>query len=314
MTIKLLYFGATGYLGGEILNNILSNSSDLSITLLTRKPVEINGRGHSINYITGDINDYNVVKSLSSQHDVVVNAANGNLLNLVKGVLDGLSESLNLRPIYIQTSGAAVVMDDARGMHSTDRVYSDEDSATLNNLPASQPRRQIDPLIASYGDHINTHIVLPTTVYGSPTNTWANQHSIQIPQIVNASIARKQAGVIGLGANSWGNVHVSDVAALYTLILYRAIEGTLQSNSKGSYFFVNADEHTLMDVSATIAESLQNRSIGDGITSSFVEQEMQEYFSGSYFNGTNVRTFSKRARALGWKPKYVRKDMLKSIE
>lgn len=315
MTIKVLYFGATGYLGGEIVSKLISSPLNCIITCLVRREVpQLHNLDERVRVLKGDINDYELAKRLAKDSDIVINAANGNLLDLVRGVLDGLIESINPYPIFIQTSGAAVIADDTRGMYASDIVYSDLDTHTLNDLPATQPRRQIDPLIASYGDRINAHIILPTTIYGSTHVTFANQHSIQIPQMVIASIRRKQAGVIGGGLNKWGNVHVSDAAELYLLILNQALDGVLRSSIHGSYFFVNSDEHSLLDISNAIARSLLEKGVGTAVPTTYTEDEVKTLFNGSYFNATNVRTASNHANMIGWKPTYTTKDLLKSVE
>jgi len=63
--------------------------------------------------------------------------------------------------------------------------------------------------------YVRTYIILPSTIYGIATGKLAklglqNPYSIQIPGLIKASIARGQAGMVGLGKNIWPNVHIDD--------------------------------------------------------------------------------------------------------
>jgi hypothetical protein len=60
--------------------------------------------------------------------------------------------------------------------------------------------------------YIKSYIVLPSTIYGLTTGKLAymgvqNRHSVQIPFLNNASLARGRAGIVGEGKNIWSNVN-----------------------------------------------------------------------------------------------------------
>ena len=66
--------------------------------------------------------------------------------------------------------------------------------------------------------YARTHIVLPSTVYDFATGQLVDlgvrhPRSIEIPKLVDVAITQKRAGMVGLGLNSWGNVHVDDSAS-----------------------------------------------------------------------------------------------------
>ena len=67
------------------------------------------------------------------------------------------------------------------------------------------------PLIS----YIKSYIVLPSTIYGLTTGKLAdmrvqNPHSVQIPFLINASLARGRAGIVGEGKNVWPNVNIDE--------------------------------------------------------------------------------------------------------
>lgn len=63
--------------------------------------------------------------------------------------------------------------------------------------------------------YVKTYIVIPSTIYGIAKNGFTeagaqNPHSIQVPQLIRASLDRGQGGMVGLGKNKWPNVHIDD--------------------------------------------------------------------------------------------------------
>lgn len=63
--------------------------------------------------------------------------------------------------------------------------------------------------------YVKSYIVLPSTIYGLATGKLVdmgiqNRHSVQIPFLINASLARGQAGIVGEGKNVWPNVNIDE--------------------------------------------------------------------------------------------------------
>jgi hypothetical protein len=63
--------------------------------------------------------------------------------------------------------------------------------------------------------YVKSYIILPSTIYGLATGKLVdigvqNRHSVQIPFLINASLARGQAGMVGEGKNVWPNVNIEE--------------------------------------------------------------------------------------------------------
>ncbi|EAU85510.2 hypothetical protein CC1G_06411 [Coprinopsis cinerea okayama7 len=150
-------------------------------------------------------------------------------LEAAKAILRGLKARHGKTggvPSLIHTSGTGVLIDDARGMYASDTIYSDLDIATLASIPRTQPHREVDLAVidADNEGYVKTYIILPSTIYGRATGPLVdaglqNPRSQQIPQLVDAALARGRAGVLGKGANIWSNVHIADLASLYILLV-----------------------------------------------------------------------------------------------
>ncbi len=174
--------------------------------------------------------------------------------------------------------------------------------------------------------YVKTYIVLPPTIYGVPTGI-LHKHGLQrslvsqVRVLVEASIARKQGGVVGEGKNHWPNVDVNEstslffisrvlfttpaVVDLYLIIFNLALSPSsspaeFQHGRFGIYFTVS-DEHSLYDLSEAAAEGLARRGIGSPEPHTFSKTEAEPLL---YALGTNSRVdFEKsRGKALGWKP------------
>jgi hypothetical protein len=63
--------------------------------------------------------------------------------------------------------------------------------------------------------YVKTFLILPSTIYGIASGILVDQgiqnaHSIQIPKLIEASLARGQGGMVGAGENIWPNVDIDD--------------------------------------------------------------------------------------------------------
>lgn len=70
-------------------------------------------------------------------------------------------------------------------------------------------------IIEFLSGYVKTYIILPSTIYGIASNRLVDLNiqkprSQQIPQLVQASLDRKQGGMVGEGKNLWPNVHIDE--------------------------------------------------------------------------------------------------------
>lgn len=329
-TVRVLFTGATGYIGGSVLARLLEhpNISSLHITAVVRngeKAQKLKQLG--VNVVVGSHNDPSLVETLAAEADVVITAANVDDLEAAQAILRGLKQRYSqtkIPAIVIHTSGTGVLTDDAKGLHPTDTVYDDADAAQMASLAPTQMHRNVDLelLKADEEGYIKSYIILPSTIYGVSDHKLtqlgiANDHSQQIPLLVGASLKRGQAGMVGEGKNIWPNVHIDDTSSLYMTLFDAIVAGNpAATHGKEGYYFGESGHHTLYEISKRIAEVMHELGLTKSSSlepTSFTKEDIDKYFDGSDYLGTNSRCKATRSRSIGWKPTHSTKDMLDSI-
>ncbi|KAJ8072715.1 hypothetical protein PM082_016274 [Marasmius tenuissimus] len=342
---KILVTGATGYIGGAVVDKFLArpDAPSLDIRAVVRSPEKGEKlKAFGITPIIGSHDDEDLMVKAASQVDVVLAMADSDDLAAAKATLKGLKkrfEETGKQPILINTSGTGTLADDAAGMYTTDTVYDDADPDQIETLPYTKIHRNVDleivaadkegiayvccvegPLHLVSPGYIRSYIILPSTIYSIAQGPLyeariSNPHSIQVPALIKAAIDRRQAGMVGNGVNVWPNVDIHELADLYS-ILYNSIiknpDGT--GHGREGYYFGANGEHSLLDVCRSIGEALVDLGIATSPKpTSFTKEEIDKYFGGSNFSENNSRCRANRSKSIGWQPKKTTEDLLKSI-
>ncbi|KAI6006832.1 hypothetical protein EDD15DRAFT_2207248 [Pisolithus albus] len=326
----IFFTGATGYVGGTVLARLVEHPTfpDSEFTLLIRpsKKDKVSAL-HSLGFKTvlGSYDDLDILEDQASKADIIFSIADADNVAAAQAILRGLKkryEATGRQSLLIHTSGTGVLVDDAKGLHSTDIIYDDLNPDQIENLAITQLHRNVDVAIvdADRENYVKTYIILPSTIYALAKTKFVdlglqNPSSLQIPQLIRAGLLKGQGGVVGKGENIWPNVHVDDIADLFVVVYENALSGRAGHGREGFYFGENG-EHKLYDVSKVVAQELYN--IGKGKSpepAPFTEEDYSrpENF-GLEFLGTNARCLARRGRALGWKPRYTTEDVFKSIK
>ncbi|KAK7044259.1 hypothetical protein VNI00_007981 [Paramarasmius palmivorus] len=327
MPTKVLITGATGYIGGSVLHRFLSRSDAASfdfraIVRSLEKAEKL--RKFGVSTIVGSHNDPMVMVKAASEVDVLIAMADCDDLAAAELALKGLKkryEETGKPPIFINTSGTGVLMDKALGMYASQVIYNDEDAKQLEGLPPSQPHRIVDLAIveADKAGYIKSYIILPSTIYSIAKNPFIDEgishpYSQQIPGLIKVALARRQAGMVGLGKNIWSNVDIHELTDLYSVLYDSIVHDPVTGHGRDGYYFGANGEHSLLDVAKTIGEVLfEVGQLKSREPTSFTKEENEKWFKSGMM-GSNARCIANRSKAIGWKPEKTTKNMLASIK
>jgi len=321
--------GATGYIGGTVLSHLLKHPevANFNITALTRsndKAEKLKAIG--VKGVVGSHSDIQLLTTLSAESDIVIATADADDLGAAKAILAGLKKrhaATGVAPIYIHTSGTGVLADRATGDFATDVIYDDSNVEQIASLPDSQVHRNVDLELvhADAEGYAKIYIILPSTIWGIATGPVAehgiqNVHSQQVPALIHGSLDRGRAGTVGQGKNIWPNVEIDEVADLY-IVVFDAARKNPDSIGHGreGFYFGETAEHTLYEVGKAIGEALVALGKSDNPEPTpFTKEEIEKYFAGSSYLGTNSRCRANHSRAIGWKTKKTKADFLASIK
>ncbi|KAI9703033.1 MAG: hypothetical protein M1820_006024 [Bogoriella megaspora] len=317
---KVFVLGATGHIGGGILDAISNQLSGIEIVALVRdhgKARRLQQKYKMVRTILGDFNNASTIEEEAETAGIVINAAPdlqpGGLV-AVKACLQGLA-SRPSRGFYIQTSGAFLIGEDTNGEGPSQKIWND--IADIDQLTALSPEhyhQATDKLVRDYSSKVNVAIVAPTVVYGLNLST-ENRAPITTRDIL-ATIKELGTGfTIGKGRNVLGYVHVKDLANIYIKLLADAANGAQQPGrqlwGQYAYYFANSEELTFAEYMRALVENLKEAGAITtlevkeiGTESSVVEREIVRKTSIKHGYGANCRCQSERAKAsLGWTPR-----------
>jgi len=329
MAKQVFITGATGYIGGTILNELVQNhSSEYEVIALVRSEAsaaKVKAAGASV--ILGTYDQPELLVKAAQTSDIIIHTGDsadhaGSAQAILQGIAQRPSSS---RPvIYIHTSGTGVISDPYHGDVESKKIYDDLKPEDIDALDPNQPHRKIDIFVRDKAkelqDKSKTVIILPPNIYGIGTGP-VNQISIQTPSLIRFALKYRFTPQNGPGVNWWNNVHVQDLGRGYVALLKELEKsGVLGWNG---YWFAETEEHQWKDIYATLGKVMYAKGLVDspeptspGARLGFkTDYEAISSISGEIYDawGSNSRGRASRLRALGWK-KEEKDGVLESID
>ncbi|KAJ7206667.1 hypothetical protein GGX14DRAFT_457394 [Mycena pura] len=306
---KVLFIGGTGYIGGPILSRLIEHDDPhVRITALVRSPekaTKLKALNVHVDVVAGSHDDAPLVEELAANADVIFSLASSDNLPAVESMLRGLkkrSTDTGVKPSLIHL--VSCLCDDAQGMFASEKVYNDLDIASIESIPATQWHRNVDlALVAADAEgYVNTYIVLPSAVYGTPRGLLMDA-GVQNPanfawtHLISVAFKRGAMEIVGEGRNLVTHVDLAELVDLVVLVYETAQAGRVGHGREGYYFSSKGDV-----AFARIAEVIEARA---GPRRVLTQAEVDEHFPGSFLNefhywlGANTRGDAARGRTLG---------------
>ncbi|KAH8422245.1 uncharacterized protein LDX57_000003 [Aspergillus melleus] len=320
---KLLLTGATGYIGGTVLTQLLNSTipqiQSLAISVLIRKKEQADiyqSKGVTPVIFNG-LEATEDIRRIASEHDIVIHAADSTSPAAAEALILGLADTQDSsKPKYfLHISGTSSLGDRPVTKQILEsRVFSDKDDiySYLKGREAieSYAQRATDIKTVEAGEQagVNTLIVKAPLIYGRGTGLF-NQKSFHIPALIHGAVAAGQAEYVGDGAGVWDYVHVVDLAELFELLVARILRGEPVSTGRQGFYFAETEKHSWKHLAEGIAKA--GYSLGrltSPVPQAITLKEAAEKYTGGDEHiaevglASNSSTSAQRARELGWKP------------
>jgi len=321
-TTKILFLGATGYIGGTVLDAVLKhpNAAQFDITAYVRSEEKAQKvRALGLKAISGTLT---AVEEAASQSEVIFNCASSDDLPLTEALLAGAKEafaSTNVPPIIIHTSGSAIVADDSMGEYASEKIWDDSDEA-LSALPATTIHRHVDiPLANAHKEgYVRTYIIAPPLVYGLASGTFVDAE-VQSPiptfltLISKIAFERGSCGMVGPGKNIWTTVELHDLTRFY-IILFDAVIGRKDILGGSAYYIPVDSEVVTGEYLRLVAQYLHEfAALPTGEVTPATQDDLAKWPILVAF-GINSRVSGSRALSIGWKPTHGQGDFVKGLK
>ncbi|TVY50752.1 hypothetical protein LCER1_G006222 [Lachnellula cervina] len=331
---KIFFVGATGHIGGAVLDLISSSyPNTLSVKVLIRDQQKADQLAAQYQYIVsviGNLDSLELLEAESRDADIVINAGPDVTHNAgIRAILKGLGGRIK-KGYYIHTSGAALIWDTPDGSKPGTRIWDDvADIETLTSMPEEAYHRAEDKVVFEASSEVNVAIISPCAVYGlSPSRV--HPLPLSLPLILKPIRALSSGFSISSGQNIQSYIHVVDLARMYLLLLSNALpqsqagadtDPETQIWGPEAYYFAEQEELPFREFMELLVLVLQKHGqltrseikeinvsavaeamgVANGVPEPEPEPDSWALHVAIMF-GTNMRVRSSRARALGWKP------------
>jgi len=233
MSDSILFLGSTGFVGGQVLYQLLTSPPSNVKNIII--PVSTSSKKSKVEQWILQLqtkvetqlpvierepasNWYSQVKTLSSQVDCCIQLATSDDLQLTRAINQGLiqgKEEFGKKGVLIHASGVQLIESKTSGEYLETPNYNDLDPSSIASIPDSAAHRNIDLEIEEtfQTNQLCGAIVCPALVWGKGAGP-DKVVSVMIPDTVQKSLHNGKATYTGKGTNTWPAVHIEDCAEL----------------------------------------------------------------------------------------------------
>jgi len=309
----VFYIGATGYIGGAVLADLVRTHPDLEITALVRNRDHIEAvRGLGVEVVQGSFSDANLISSHARAADITINSADSDDVALNTAILSGqrarVVDEGKPPAILLHTSGVAVFSDGGtEGRHDPNgKVWNDGNEADIHAITPQMLHGQVDaPILrASEAGYTESYIISPAAIVGPPTGP-VPAGSVFFKFMTQFALALKKAIYVGEGENVFYMVRLDDLVDLYRRVFARILSrADAKASPYSRYYVAVSTPHSWKHIVSTFGPVLARLGkLEDGTAHSVPISTIPP--PGSLFLGASQNIRGERAKALGWEPRAV---------
>ncbi|KAI9714874.1 MAG: hypothetical protein M1820_000163 [Bogoriella megaspora] len=323
MAPNLFLTGTTGYIGGTVLDTVVTSHPEYEVTVLLRNvPSDFSPRYPNVNIVKGDYDSTEIISDAASRADVVdytADSGNSDHEPSINALIAGLVKR-DSKAFLIHLSGTGIVADwDDPTYHGklNPKVWSDiEDIDSILSLPDHNLHRNTEKIIQNaarqHGDKVKIAIICPPDIYG-PGRGPGRTQSVYFPMYYNEIKEVGAAFYPDEGANTRSWVHIEDLMTVYLKLIEDAVAGGERANwGLSGYYFTGSQEVSQRSIADATGSVLAKHGIISTQPPKQVSLERVDEMIksqrfpklGTYMFAANSRTRADRARkVLGYEPK-----------
>jgi nucleoside-diphosphate-sugar epimerase len=288
--LNVFVTGASGLIGGTVAARLIESGH--AVTGLIRDESKAGALTRlGIEPVVGTLDDAELLARLARRADAVVNAADSDHRGAVETLIAALAGSG--KPL-LHTSGSGFVATGTTGERTEDVFGEDVLDGWEPDHPIRAARVAIDQLVLAAAEQdVRSAVLCNSLVYGR--GRVPGRQSVLIDALIRQAHSDGVVRHVGAGRNIWSNVHVDDLADLYTL--------ALEKSPPGTFYFVESGEESFGAMASALAHTL-------GMPA---PQPWDPDSPGNLWDpqfavhalGSNSRVRATRARdLLGWSPRH----------
>ena len=240
--------GATGYIGGSVLEGVQRQFPALQIVALLRSPSEeFRSRYPKIEIVQGNFDAFDLIENTAASADIVIrkkcrpfgtpsvlltpqpaDAGDHNHAGCGAAILAGLKKKTT-PSFLIHLTGTGCISDEReqtwKGEHNPHTWDDIKDIKKIYDLPESAKHHIMDKKIMDASNGLlKTACVCPPDIYGQSTGA-GSRATYMVPEYVKYAMENKEAFYLGKGQNVRAVTHINDVVDLFVILVDQAIQG-----------------------------------------------------------------------------------------
>ncbi|KAF7912509.1 uncharacterized protein EAF01_001530 [Botrytis porri] len=217
---KIFVVGATGHIGGAVLDLIYPKYPDVHIKALVRdekKGKILVGKYPRVTFVVGDLTSLDLLTREAKEADVVVNTGpDVKQDTAISAILEGLANH-SPKAYYIHTAGRSLLWNSPGSSQAEPKIFDDVvDIQALKSFPPTTLHATSNALVFAASPSTNIAIISPTVVHGlslsplHPTPPLRNHnHPIRLHHLSTTTLQ--------------SHIHVLDLAQIYLFLLSSAL-------------------------------------------------------------------------------------------
>ncbi|KAF2169250.1 hypothetical protein M409DRAFT_52516 [Zasmidium cellare ATCC 36951] len=264
---RIFVTGATGYIGGTVLDSLVTRHPEYSITVLLRNvPERFAEQYPNVRIVHGDYDSADVIIDAVSKVDIVIHNGNSDREPSLNAIVEGLVGKEETS-FLIHLSGTGVLSDWREAKYHgklNPKIWSDiDDIDEIWSRPGGELHRNTEKILQAaskkHGDKLKIAVMCPPDIYGRGHGP-GRRRSAYFPFFWKDIMTVGAPFYAEDGANTRSFVHIDDLMEIYLRVVEAAAAGGAGAGwGKEGYYFATTQEASQIDIATATAQVLRAR-------------------------------------------------------